>query len=84
LSSATLRRPSLPTLLRPADTASDSPETLTIIAALQDVAAEGNAEALQTRWQSLTKEQRKAIGAARWEEIKRLLVIEGEASEVPE
>jgi hypothetical protein len=67
-----------------ADTASDSPETLTIIAALQDVAAEGNAEALQTRWQSLTKEQRKAIGAARWEEIKRLLVIEGEASEVPE
>jgi phage recombination protein Bet len=67
-----------------ADTASDSPETLTIIAALQDVAAEGNAEALQTRWQSLTKEQRKATGAARWEEIKRLLVIEGEASEVPE
>lgn len=67
-----------------ADTANDSPETLTIIDALQDIAREGKADELQARWQGLTKEQRKAIGAARWEEIKGLLVIQGEAREVAE
>lgn len=62
----------------------DTEETIEQINCLEVIAAKGDAAALQDAWQALTQEQRKSIGAARWDEIKSKLVIEGEAQEVAE
>lgn len=60
----------------------DTEETLSLIDELSSVAARGDSALLQEMWSGLSKDQRKAIGAARWEEIKQALVIEGQAQEV--
>lgn len=64
--------------------AEDSDDTLHVIEQLKAIAGKGDPAHLQEAWGMLTKDQRKAVGAARWEEIKTALVIEGEAQEIPE
>lgn len=62
----------------------DTEEALSIIDRLQAIADKGEAGTLQSVWEDLTKEQRKAVGAARWLEIKASIAIDGQAQEVAE
>lgn len=84
-------RPGSPAdLAAQADTAQDTPETMAILDEFNRLAATGDVAKVQDYSRSLSDEQRKAVGATRWEAIKQRTiaakssVIQGEAQEVPE
>lgn len=74
-----------------ADTATDTPEIEAIVAELGRLADSGEVPKVQGYFNSLTDEQRKGVGAARWDEIKARTLrsrdaraVDAEVVEVPE